>query len=405
MIQGARCFINDGQESRMMMMAEPPEQPDPGGRALLCLGRRDTSRLLEAYVRRSLSLNDGSPPRRPKASKWTAVAKRLRPGTVRSSSDGSAHLWRRRLGGAGRVPSPAEAPPTGRPPKPSLAGGSLRRNDRKEKGSSTLKGFLDLFSRKAREPRSERTGACGAPDSPARSVSPTFHFQGGVEQHSQRGPTSSGKRCSVLTLSHHSPESAQTQRAPSFRILPGTEQAEVVSVEPTSAYYENVSQELERIVKEVKDSPSEEVQPCFAGARKRARTGAAEALSSDEETIEKIISLLKQQGDDFNVRIKESAGASSFFQSLSYGAFRQLADRYVEEEVPSELPADTAAPELVKFAFTLDFTAKVAGLSNQAVSRIMGFGNQYLQDRFTQMIKAQVPVSRDEAVQSFMDPD
>lgn len=85
------------------------------------------------------------------------------------------------------------------------------------------------------------------------------------------------------------------------------------------------------------------------------------------------------------LQVMADGSVSSFFRNLSYSSFQQLADRYVQEEIPSHLPQQTTAPELVRFAFTLDFTARMAGLSNQAVCRIMGFGNQYLEDRFTQL--------------------
>lgn len=70
---------------------------------------------------------------------------------------------------------------------------------------------------------------------------------------------------------------------------------------------------------------------------------------------------------------------------MSYSSFQKLADEYLEKEAspihnpPTVLPA---APELVKLAFTYDFTAKIAGLSKQNVGYITGLGNRYLQDRF-----------------------
>ncbi|KAJ8370370.1 hypothetical protein SKAU_G00103980 [Synaphobranchus kaupii] len=396
-------------------MMQPDNQPDSQGPVLLSMGRRDTRRLLEVYVKRSLSLNDGSLLRQ-KDSKFRIVAKGFKHGTSRSSSDGSAHPRRLRLCKVSQVLSTIEASPTEYPAEGSLPSYKDRERSLREKvrkNPSVLKRFLGLFSRKDREEKegreqgSERTGVCGAQDGlvEASSLHLTPEPLGKGDQDSQWCQKSLGKKRPLLSLSfrNHAPESAQTQRKPSFRIIPGMGQAEaVVCVEPTGTYYEKVSEELERIVKEVKDSPSEEGQQTFAEAiQKRASMVAAE----DEETIEKIISLLKQHGDDIDVKIKDSASVSSFFQSLSYTNFQELADRYMEEEVPSKLPEDTAAPELVKFAFTLEFTAKVAGLANQAVNRIMGFGNQYLQDRFTQMNMAQDPVSRGEACQSVMGPD
>lgn len=63
-----------------------------------------------------------------------------------------------------------------------------------------------------------------------------------------------------------------------------------------------------------------------------------------------------------------------------------LADAYLEKETttPTHNPpaVHPTAPELVKLAFTLDFTARIAGLSKQNLGHITCLGNRYLQDRF-----------------------
>lgn len=84
-------------------------------------------------------------------------------------------------------------------------------------------------------------------------------------------------------------------------------------------------------------------------------------------------------------QLKDNPALASFFQGMSYSAFQKMADAYLEKEAtpttnpPTVLPT---APELVKLAFTLDFTARIAGLSKQNVGHITGLGNRYLQDRF-----------------------
>lgn len=86
------------------------------------------------------------------------------------------------------------------------------------------------------------------------------------------------------------------------------------------------------------------------------------------------------------LQLKENATISCYFNTITYGSFQQLADQYVNSEVPQEtMQQPTVAPELVKFAFTLDFTARVAALSRHAPGHILGFGNQYLKERFTYM--------------------
>ena len=69
---------------------------------------------------------------------------------------------------------------------------------------------------------------------------------------------------------------------------------------------------------------------------------------------------------------------------MSYTSFQKLADTYVQmSPVQSEhLTVPPTAPELVKLAFTLDFTARVASLSRQNVGHITGLGTRYIEDRF-----------------------
>lgn len=84
-------------------------------------------------------------------------------------------------------------------------------------------------------------------------------------------------------------------------------------------------------------------------------------------------------------QLKENPTLNNFFQRMSYSAFQTLADAYLEKEaLPTHNPPNvlTTAPELVKLAFTYDFTAKVARLSKQNVGHITGLGNRYLQERF-----------------------
>lgn len=81
-------------------------------------------------------------------------------------------------------------------------------------------------------------------------------------------------------------------------------------------------------------------------------------------------------------QIKEDVGLSAFFRNISYSSFKHLADVYVNNEVTASVP--DRHPEEVQFAFAVHLTAKVAGICNHTVNRIMGFGNQYLQDSFAQ---------------------
>ncbi|XP_026872579.2 uncharacterized protein LOC113581558 [Electrophorus electricus] len=157
----------------------------------------------------------------------------------------------------------------------------------------------------------------------------------------------------------------------------------IEEVEPTNFYYEKVSEELHKIVHEVKNSPLEDNRIFCDTVQPTDPTGMP---MSQEEVVERIIALIKQQGDVIDSKLKENSTVSSYFSTLSYSSFQQLADQYVQSGVPEQKSQPlVVAPELVKFAFTLDFTARLAGLSRHAPGHILGFGNQYLKDRFTHL--------------------
>ncbi|NWI33429.1 B2L14 protein, partial [Sula dactylatra] len=65
---------------------------------------------------------------------------------------------------------------------------------------------------------------------------------------------------------------------------------------------------------------------------------------------------------------------------MSYSSFKDLADAYVHNEMTASRP--NIDPQEIQFALTVHLTAKVAGICNQAVNRIMGFGTRYLEDSF-----------------------
>ncbi|KAJ8399578.1 hypothetical protein AAFF_G00409890 [Aldrovandia affinis] len=428
------------KEENSMQSTDQGTDPQP---QLLSLGRNDATRLLEVYVKRSLSLNDG-PARgwKPgaKPHKWVTLAEKKR----RHSSDSSAHLWPDEVEAviiSGFEPAhtdypmdtPTDAPkdapmdsPKEKPRASHLENSTEQEQDRKppKKGAkkskkpSLIKSFLNLFSRKGSEKKEERksssperVGSLTPPDTPSPSISclPVPGPSSGSNQASPQARRSLRRRNTRRRFSFRNrgadEAKSRPQNKPTTLALSKTVHIpDAVSVEPTSVYYEKVSEELEKIVKEVKDSPTDEGHKIFGQRPETLST----VTTKEAEVIERIINLIKQQGDaiDEKLKLNENSNISSFFQRLSYGSFQQLADLYVETGTPSQLHEGTVtAPELVKFAFTLDFTAKVAGLSSQTVGRIMGFGNQYLQDRFTQMSVAYTPEFQSKQAQNFSGPD
>ncbi|KAK5933617.1 hypothetical protein CgunFtcFv8_014082 [Champsocephalus gunnari] len=299
-------------------METQTEKQRPHNGQLIYVPHKDTIRLLEAYVQRSLSLNDGTLGHRraEKKEKWVTMPRKLR----RHSSDPSSYLVDG-LKDDGEIGTfyPAETLAV-EPEKPQKEIEKPTKKSKKNKKPSFWKSFLGLFSRKNNQDNDEEDSPPEIPE-----ASDTVNPQ----------------------PANYSIES-------------------FVSVKPTQLYYEKVSEELQKIIHEVQDK--EEVKPL-----------------SDEEVINRIIALTKEEGDAIDDKLKDNPTLSSFFQGMSYSSFQKLADAYLETEaLPSHNPPTVlpTAPELVKLAFTLDFTARIVGLSKQNIGHITGLGSRYLQDRF-----------------------
>ncbi|XP_076874948.1 uncharacterized protein LOC143525206 [Brachyhypopomus gauderio] len=356
-------------------------------RQLLFFDQRSTTRLLEVYVKRSLSLNDAGrcEKHRLKSRKWVTQADGGSQAR-RAFSDVSARRQSvERILGTTESDKLCELDSTLISSKFCTEGvGNKTQKTTEPVRKSFLRVFFQWFSKKGSERRVEDTSPTNTNSSsgcrtPVTTLSPEGATESSLHPSKAVKKKHSLKRVSFRNWDVDNSESLRKPHGLTPREM--VKLPEAVSVEPTQTYFENVSKELERIVKEVKASPAVD------GAESHPATADVEGWSpqADDVTVERIIILMKRYGDDINEKIEKNSSVKSFFQRLSYTLFQKLADQYISQIPLTQAQGSHTAPELVQLAFTLDFTAKVAGLSNQAVSRIMGFGNQYLQDRFTQI--------------------
>ncbi|XP_056105719.1 uncharacterized protein LOC130084354 [Rhinichthys klamathensis goyatoka] len=352
---------------------------------LLLLDQKCAKCLLETYVKRSLSLNEGCGKHQLKQLKRV---KRDERGSQarRASSDPSRHCL-----SADRLLKISKCPDCATSESDLLCTGLKAPS--KAKRRSPFRGFLNLFSKKksALKVNGEGASETDRGQSTGRRVDTSFESSPG------HADTPRNLRRSLSrTRDVEQRESLQTDSTP---VPGGVEGLSDVSVDSSNTYFERVSEELEWIVNEIQFSPEDD------SARHRSSACVEDCRSLGDDNTERIISLLKQHGDIIDKKISKNKSVQDFLQKLTYSSFQQLADRYIAQ-IPSPLPETTdASPELVKLAFTLDFTAKVAGLCSQTVGRIMGFGCQYLQDSFTQMCAAHRQVPEDLEGQNTCDPD
>ncbi|XP_013863972.1 uncharacterized protein LOC106517596 [Austrofundulus limnaeus] len=334
------------------MEPQTEKQRPPHGQ-LISVPHKDTIRLLEVYVKRSLSLNDGSLglKRSGKKEKWVTMARKHR----RSSSDPSLFLANEIKPGDSEVFRAAESlsDVPEKPPEDL----EKSKKPKKNKKPSFLKTFFGFFTRKNDED-SEEDPNDSAEVSVASEAVTTCLPTPPVTLQKKSTRKSSLKRKMSKRLSKRASKLLNPADI--------TGVGAVISVEPTYAYYEKVSEELEKIVHEVKEK--EEVE-----------------VLSDAEVLNRLIALTKEQGDAMDDKLKDNPTLNNFFQRLTYSSFQKMADAYLEKEATpnhNPPPVHPTAPELVKLAFTLDFTARIAGLSKQNVGHITCLGNRYLQDRF-----------------------
>ncbi|XP_035005564.1 uncharacterized protein LOC118103018 [Hippoglossus stenolepis] len=328
---------------------------------LIFVPHKDTIRLLEVFVKRSLSVNDGSlsSKRNQRKEKWVTKKER------RHSSDPSLHSADgfSKIGTFSPV-GPFTALPDTFPKEPE----KRKKRSKKNKKSSFWKNIVGFFSGKNSEDKDEEQESATEPSrdsmlEPASEAAITCLPTAPAASLKKSSRTKSLRR----RFSRRRMSLIKPNRPGKDLIAADISDFEAVtSVEPTESYYEKVSEELEKIVLEVKDKEEDR------------------ALSN-EEVINRIIALTKEEGDAIDNKMRDNPTLNNFFQGMSYSSFQILADAYLKKETtpthspPTLLPT---APELINLAFTLDFTAMVAGLSRQDTSYITRLGNRYLQDRF-----------------------
>ncbi|XP_016143173.1 uncharacterized protein [Sinocyclocheilus grahami] len=410
---------------------------------LLSVGEKDRKRLLEVYVKGSLSLNDGSqcPLRQEQRShKWVAITER-KTRDRKHSSDTSLNLTSQAsISDEGIRYEPLTEPQMDKKETSSekkskkwRVKGSLCRNDGSNasqmSNSKPKKKFLLLD--KGKEEGGQSIDSLSPQTSTVTAGNMHSNVQENLETSTLERKDKEGKKTKKPTvwksfLSWFSKGNSEKEQdhqrteeqlplshpsTPQISCLPlgdalsksdinlhhsnstlhrrslkwrrsgdmSTEKS-VEIVEPINSYYEKMSEELEKIVNEVKDSPAED------NAAQITDQNAGCVSMSELQQNRAVIKDIEEQGDLINIKRNENSTITAYLNGITCRSFQQMAEQYVQSEVPNnKTQPPVVAPELVKFAFTLDFTARVASLHCQAMGQIMDFGNQYLQDRFTHM--------------------
>ncbi|XP_042656199.1 transcription factor ETV7 isoform X2 [Tyto alba] len=380
------------------LAAEKPQWDagrQPSGK-ILSLDRQGAKKVLEIYVRRSLSCCENSVVAKKMLQEGARRQGRKADGLQRSKSDFSkyscARLGPKKDQEEGPKPQDldealddeSKAPREVSKEEPETKRKSTKNSSQGKTERTWFKSFLNFLFKKSPEEQKENAGQkakekdaksphSSKPEGAKRhgadlSTSPplgrapkrrpglkrVFSFKKHVEE--ERGEAAAGaraKRPSCLPLQH-----IQAPAKP--------------EVEQPDGYYAQVSEEIGLIVQ-----GSESQGSRARGSGEPPRPPSAGGV---DEAIRRIVALLQSAGDELDRQVKEDARLRMFFRDMSYSSFKNLADAYVHKEMTASRP--DASPQEIQFAFAVHLTAKVAGICNQAVNRVMGFGTRYLEDSF-----------------------
>ncbi|XP_026720270.1 apoptosis facilitator Bcl-2-like protein 14 isoform X3 [Athene cunicularia] len=387
-------------ESNMQVLAAEKPRWDvgrqPSGK-ILSLDRQGAKKVLEIYVRRSLSCCENSLVAKKTLQEGARRRGRKADGLQRSKSDFSKYSCAKLSPRKDQEEEPKAQDPDKALDDESKAPKEVSKEELEPKRKSTknssqgktqrtwFKSFLNFLFKKSPEEQKENAGQkakekdAKAPHSskpeggkrsggdlstspplgraPKRrsSLKRVFSFKKHVEE--ERGEAAAGaraKRPSCLPLQH--------VQAPTT----------AADAEQPDGYYARVSEEIGLIV-QGSESQGSRARGCGEPPRPASADGV-------DEAIRRIVALLQTAGDELDRQVKEDVRLRMFFRDMSYSSFKNLADAYVHKEMTASRP--DVNPQEIQFAFAVHLTAKVAGICNQAVNRIMGFGTRYLEDSF-----------------------
>nr|XP_009500294.1 PREDICTED: uncharacterized protein LOC104042536 [Phalacrocorax carbo] len=393
----------------------------PSGK-ILSLDRQEAKKVLEIYVRRSLSCCENSLVAKKRLQERAGGRGRKAGGIQRSESDFSKYSCAKLSPKKDRKEGPkapdldealeCDSKTPGEVPKEELKPKtkSTKNSSRGKTQRTWFKSFLNFLFKKSPEDQKENAGQKPKEKDAkaAHSSKPEGAKRPGVDSHTspplgrapkrgpslkrafsfkkhaeeERGEAAAGaraKRPSCLPLRH-----IQHQVGPPPPLTPTPNQPTVNStsaglllgsytdVEQPDGYYARLSEEIGLIVQ-----GSESKGSTARGCREPPRPASADGI---DEAIRRIVTLLQSAGDELDRQVKEDARLRTFFSDMSYSSFKDLADAYVRKEMTASRP--NVNPQEIQFALTVHLTAKVAGICNQAVNRIMGFGTRYLEDSF-----------------------
>ncbi|XP_009078304.1 PREDICTED: apoptosis facilitator Bcl-2-like protein 14 [Acanthisitta chloris] len=373
----------------------------PSGK-ILSLDRQGAKKVLEIYVRRSLSCRENQVVAKKSLQEKAGGRGRTTEGLQRSESDFCKYSCAKsspvkEQEERPKAPnleelldddskSPQEDPKEGLKPKgKSTKNSSQGKSQHPGSKPTWFKSVLNFFFKKSSEDQKENPGQKAKEKdtkTPHGSKPEGAKRHGGDSSTSPqpgRAPRRKPSLKKVFSLKKHGEEErgetgsgVRTKRPSCLPLRHVLAPASPAEEEQPDGYYTRVSEEIGLIV-QGSESQSSRASGCGEPPQLQGPDGV-------DEAIRRIVALLRIAGDELDRQVRKDTRLQVFFRDMSYSSFKNLADAYVQREMTASRP--DINPHEVQFAFTVHLTARVAGIRSQAVNRIMGFGARYLEDSF-----------------------
>ncbi|XP_017549465.1 apoptosis facilitator Bcl-2-like protein 14 [Pygocentrus nattereri] len=115
----------------------------------------------------------------------------------------------------------------------------------------------------------------------------------------------------------------------------------------------------------------------------------SEIETDSNDDIERIVEILREQGDKLNEEIEKNHILMEMLQStLTYNYFKKITTAYLRRLSPEELPPKRQ-PKQARIALVCEVTRRLKIMDRHPMNRVLGFGAKYLQEFYSQWAKAQ----------------
>lgn len=124
--------------------------------------------------------------------------------------------------------------------------------------------------------------------------------------------------------------------------------------------------------------------------QKQDNNNPSDEIEDEEKIIQTIVSLLRQEGDQLEEKIKKDKVFNQHFKDmLSYTFFKRITDLFLEDvsAVSTSEPRDQV--QCAKVAFTMEVATRLTAVDNHPMNLVLGFGLKYLREHFKPWIQDQ----------------